>query len=90
MGYDSGRLAVYAAEVAYTPEKIYLLGFDMGGTNLYHDEEFKAPKNYHLAWTGLAELCGADLIIVSDEPHRYQKELKDHYEFITYQELLDD
>jgi len=90
MGYDSGRLAIYIADRLSKPDTIYLLGFDMGGTNLYHDIEFITPDNYHLAWTGLAGVVQAELVIVSDTEHKYKKELENHYRFISYPELGDE
>ena len=90
MGYDSGRLAIYETDDYYDPDKIFLFGFDMTGGNHYPtatNQDFQGPKNYHLAWQALAGVVEADLYIVREGRHKYEKELMGYYEFITHEEF---
>ena len=42
IGWNTGRMAVYALSLKYKPSTIYLLGFDMDRTNIYEEANMDA------------------------------------------------
>jgi hypothetical protein len=53
LGWNTGRAAIYALYKLYNPTKIYLLGFDLGGDNLYVTIPANRPPHYEKCWNYL-------------------------------------
>lgn len=53
LGWNTGRAAIYALHKKFNPDTIYLLGFDLGGDNLYVTIPSNRPPHYETCWNFL-------------------------------------
>lgn len=80
--YNSGQLALMATRELLWPDKIYLLGMDLGGGRLYDKRQYKGPTNK--CWDTWEELIGDDCIVVDDSPSQFKLKR------ITYEDFSKD